>query len=68
MGKVLTPIAFWSASFKVKEVIEASRLEYFRIKDLWEFSSQPASLYSVDDGTFHLRLPNNDFVTFKAGK
>lgn len=64
MGKTLTAIGFWDTTMKIKEVIEASQLKYFKLKSLKTLSNVRYSLYECDDGTYTTRLPNNEFITF----
>jgi hypothetical protein len=66
MGKVLTVINFWDCDWKVKEVISASTLDLFNIKNLKEVSNRPCVLHEVDNGTFYLEFRDKDqFIEFK---
>ena len=73
MGKILTPIPFWATNIIVKEVIEASSLDFFDIETLDDVTTilggglNGASLYEVDNDTLLLRLPGNHFINFIQG-
>lgn len=65
MGKTMTAVSFWNADMKVSEVIEASDLTYFNVRNLKAFSKNRYSLYTVSDGTFYVKFTDGSFFVFK---
>ena len=65
MGKTATKINIWNADWKIKEVLSASNIELFSIKNLKEISNKQFTLSEVDDGTFLVEFSNGDFTEFK---
>lgn len=68
MGMTLKSISFWDINFKIKEVLEATRLDYFKLKSLKKLSQYRGSLYEIEgrnEFTFEFyRDGNREFITF----
>lgn len=68
MGKTLRPVSFWANDFKIGEVVEATRLDYFNLKSLKRLSKYRGNLSEIlETGEFtfeFLRDGNREFVTF----
>ena len=65
MGKVMTSISFWNCDWQVKEVISASNITLFNIKNLKEVAHRQSKLYEVDNDTYYLEFANGEFIEFK---
>ena len=64
MGKVATRINFHSTDWKVKEVLSASDLSLFNIKNLKEIAYLEYNLLEVDNGTYLVELVDGRFIEF----
>ena len=64
MGKVATRINFHSTDWKVKEVLSASDLSLFNIKNLKEIAHFEYNLLEVDNGTYLVELVDGRFIEF----
>ena len=68
MGKILNKILFWTSDFPIVEIISASKLEFFKIKNLTELSNYKGRLYQYDNGNYLLEFNYNgddQFIEFK---
>jgi len=64
MGKTATRINFWNTDWKVKEVLSASNIDLFSIKNLKEIEHKEYTLSEVDNGTYLAEFTNGDFIEF----
>lgn len=64
MGMTLKSIPFWAPDWKVKEVISASKEEFFNIKNLKEVANKRCNLQKSNTGHYFLTFENGDFIEF----
>jgi len=65
MGRILSPVYFWSTNFKVWEVIAASKPEFFKVKNLEEFAGRRYNLSQFDNGNYLAKFRDNgEFIEF----
>ena len=69
MGRILTPISFWTVDFPIDEVVSASTMEYFKLTNLKSLAKRKFSLGKWDNGNFQVSFRDNgDFIEFKPGE
>ena len=64
MGKTATVINFHSTDWKVKEVLSASDISLFSIKNLKEIAHLEYTLSEIDNGTYLAELKDGRFIEF----
>lgn len=65
MGRVATRVSFWRADMPVGEVLEASSVDLFKVRNLKRFSKFDYDLERWDDGTYVARFDDGSFFRFK---